>query len=159
VPGVLVTAIGDSVMLGAAYDLAAVVSGLDLDAQVGRQGAAAVAIVRERAATGTLGSVLLIHIGNNGLLTRSDIDEIVALAGPERRVVFVNLRLPRDWQNPLNAVIAGAAAYPNAVVVDWHAASANGDGLFANDGVHLTHRCRLLRVPHLPAQLVEQPSL
>jgi hypothetical protein len=70
VPGVLVTAIGDSVMLGAAYDLAAVVSGLDLDAQVGRQGAAAVAIVRERAATGTLGSVLLIHIGNNGLLAR-----------------------------------------------------------------------------------------
>jgi len=54
-----------------------------------------------------------------------------------RRVVFVNLKAPRDWEGPNNAVLAeGVKRYPNAVLVDWHAASVGRPEFFC-DGIHL----------------------
>ena len=82
---VRVTAVGDSVMLGAAQQLAADVPGIDLDAAVGRQVTEVIALLREREANGLLGDVLLLHIGNNGEFTDEQFDRIVDLAGPRRR--------------------------------------------------------------------------
>jgi hypothetical protein len=133
-----VTAIGDSVMLGAAYALAAAVSGIDVDAAVGRQASAAVQLLRQRATNGELGEVILIHIGNNGTFTEKQFDQVMEIAGPDRRVVFVNVRLPRSWEESNNAVIAaGVARYANAELVDWHAATEGQSALFVNDQVHL----------------------
>jgi hypothetical protein len=48
-----------------------------------------------------------------------------ALSGVEK-VVFVNVKVPRAWEQPNNEVIAeGVQKYPNAVLVDWYSASVN----------------------------------
>jgi len=63
---------------------------------------------------------------------------MMAVLGAERRVVFVNLHVPRSWEQPNNGVIAaGVGRYPNAVLVDWHSASAGRPDLFWDDGIHL----------------------
>ncbi len=133
-----VTAIGDSVMLGAAQQLAAVTPGIYVDAQVGRQVSAAIALLRQLQANGQLGGILLIDMGNNGTFTDAEFDEIMTVAGPARRVVFVNLKEPRSWEVTNNAVITrGVARYANSVLVDWHDASINRPDLFWSDLIHL----------------------
>jgi hypothetical protein len=133
-----VSAIGDSVMLGAAYQLAASIPGIDVDAQVGRQASAAVQLLAQRAASNLLGSVLLIDIGNNGTFTSAQFDQIMAIAG-NRSVIFVNVRVPRSWQDGNNAVIAdGVSRYANARLVDWKSAGDAHPQAFYSDGLHLT---------------------
>ena len=142
-PGVVanaprVTAIGDSVMLGAAYTLARSIPGIDVDSAVGRQATTIVSIVRERVQSGQAGEVLIIHVGNNGTLTHAHFDEIMAAAG-NRKVVFLNLQVPRAWQDSNNAVlIAGVARYANAALADWYSASVGHGEYFASDGIHLS---------------------
>jgi len=62
----------------------------------------------------------------------------MAIAGPERRVLFVTLKVDRPWEGANNSAIASAAArYANAGVVDWKAASAGRPELFWDDGIHV----------------------
>ena len=90
-----------------------------------------------RAESGELGEVILLHIGNNGIIRDSDIDAIVAIAG-ERKVVFVNLRVPRDWEGSNNATLAAAASrYANVSVVGWHEFTESNPGVLWTDGIHL----------------------
>jgi hypothetical protein len=134
-----VTAIGDSVMLGAAYTLAASIPGIDLDATVGRQADAAVGLLQQKAAAGVLGQVVVLQIGNNGTFTDAQFDRLMAAVGPDRKVVFVNLKVPRAWEAGNNAVIAaGVSRYANASLVDWATACATYQGLTISDGIHLT---------------------
>jgi lysophospholipase L1-like esterase len=52
--------------------------------------------------------------------------------------VLVNVKVPRAWEQPNNEVLAdGVQQYPNAVLVDWYAASAYRPELFVQDGIHL----------------------
>ena len=45
------------------------------------------------------------------------------------------MSVPRAWEDPNNQVIAeGVEKYPNAVLVDWHSASADRPELFYKDG-------------------------
>jgi hypothetical protein len=132
-----VTAIGDSVMLAAANDLALAISGIEIDAEVGRPVSVAIDILRARRSAGQLGDVVVVHIGNNSPFSPSQFDEMMELLADVSRVVFVNLKVPRGWEGPNNAVLAeGVARYPNAALVDWYAASADHPQ-FLLDGVHL----------------------
>jgi hypothetical protein len=55
-----------------------------------------------------------------------------------RRVVIVNLTVPRSWEAPNNAALAsGVQRSSNAVLVDWNSASAGRTDLFWDDGMHL----------------------
>lgn len=133
-----ITAIGDSVMVGAGPWLAANFAGIDIDAQVGRQVSQAVALMQQKAANGTLARTVFLHIGNNGTFTAGQFDQIMQIAGPDRRVFFMNVHVPRNWQNGNNAVIAeGTAYYPNAFLIDWQGTVSGHDELFASDGVHI----------------------
>ena len=78
---VRVTAIGDSVMLGAAHELAAQVPGIDLDAAVGRQVSQAIRLLEERKANGQLGDIVLLHLGNNGAFSAKQFDRIMEVVG------------------------------------------------------------------------------
>jgi hypothetical protein len=125
-------------MLGAAQQLAAAASHVTVDAAVGRSVSSALAIMRKATGDGTLGAIVVLDIGNNGAFTDGEFNEAMRIAGPARRVIFVNLKEPRAWEAPNNAVIArGVARYPNAELVDWHAASAAHPELFYNDLIHL----------------------
>ena len=159
---VRVTAVGDSVMLGAAHQLAADVPGIDLDAAVGRQVKEVIALLREREANGLLGDVLLLHIGNNGKFTDEQFDRIVEVAGPERRVVFLTVKVTREWEEANNAVIArGAERHPRAVVVDWRTAVLERPDVLWTDDTHLRPEgARLyatLLAPYLTAPAATEP--
>ena len=134
-----VTAVGDSVMLGAAYTLAGTIPGIDLDAAVGRQASAAIGLLQQKEASGLLGEVVVVHIGNNGTLTSDQFDQLMAVIGPERKVVVLNLHVPRTWEESNNVVISnGAARYANAILIDWAAAGNSYPEILYKDGIHLT---------------------
>jgi peptidoglycan/LPS O-acetylase OafA/YrhL len=134
-----VSAIGDSVMLGAVRGLQKDIQGLTvIDAEVGLQVYAATDILKSRRALGQLGDVVVVHLGNNGIFTKREFDQIMRSLSGVDRVVFINVSVPRAWEEPNNQVIAeGVERYPNTVLVDWHSASADRPELFYKDGYHL----------------------
>jgi peptidoglycan/LPS O-acetylase OafA/YrhL len=134
-----VSAIGDSVMLGAVRGLQKDIHGLTvIDAEVGLQVYAATDTLRYRRASGQLGDVVIVHLGNNGTFTKGQFDEIMRILSGVDRVLFVNVTVPRAWEEPNNEVIAeGVQRYPKAVLVDWHSASADRPEIFYSDGYHL----------------------
>jgi peptidoglycan/LPS O-acetylase OafA/YrhL len=154
-PAGQVSAIGDSVMLGSAEKLTKRIEGLDvMDAEVGMQVSYAIEILRARRDAGQLGDVVLVHLGNNGTFTARQFDEMMEILGDERRVVFVNVKVPLPWEGPNNAVIAeGVARYPNTVLTDWYSASAYHPEFFVEDGVHLQTEGQRVYADLIAAQL------
>ncbi|HEU4676917.1 MAG TPA: acyltransferase family protein [Motilibacteraceae bacterium] len=133
-----VSAVGDSVMSGAAAALARALPGVRVDAEEGRQVRDAFAAVRRLAAAGTLAPVVVLHTGSNGPIKRSELEALLAELADRRRVVLVDDHVPRAWERPNEKVIAAAAAaHPNVVVAHWNAlASAHPDWLY-DDGIHV----------------------
>ena len=134
-----VSAIGDSVMLGAVGGLQKDIKGLTVvDAEVGLQLYDAIAILKSRRAMGQLGEVVIVHLGNNGTFTRDEFDQIMRILSGVDTVLFVNVTVPRPWEEPNNEVISeGVERHSHTVLVDWHAASADRPELFYSDGYHL----------------------
>jgi hypothetical protein len=126
-------------MLGAVGGLQKDIKGLTVvDAEVGLQVYDAIAILKSRRATGQLGEVLIVHLGNNGTFTRVEFDQIMRTLSGVDTILFVNVTVPRPWEMPNNEVITeGVERYPNTVLVDWHSASADRPELFYSDGYHL----------------------
>ena len=133
-----VLAVGDSIMLGAGRALGAAMPDLELDAAVSRQLSATITLLRARRDAGTLADVVVVHLGNNNYIGPERVAELLDVLAGVPRVVVVNTAVPRTWAAPNNATIAEAVARaPNAVLVDWQAASAGRYELFWRDGVHL----------------------
>ena len=133
------TAIGDSVLVGAAPALSARLAGaVTVDAAIGRQMGEAPAILQGLDAQGLLGQTVLVHLGNNGPFTPEQIDEVFAVLG-DRTVLLVNVMVPRRWEGEVNDLLVQAAArHPNAVLVDWWSLVTSEPGLTREDGYHLT---------------------
>lgn len=133
------TAVGDSIMLDIQPELTADLPGVTVDGLVSRQFEAGIAVVQADRAAGTLGNVLVVELGTNGAITPSDVDAMMQAAQGVRRVVFVNVNVPRYWAAGDNAVLAaGVARYPGlAVLADWNALSSPHPEWFTADQVHL----------------------
>jgi hypothetical protein len=142
-------------MLGSAGKLTKTIDGLDvMDAEVGMQVSYAIEILRWRRDAGQLGDVVVVHLGNNGTFTARQFDEMMDVLGDERRVVFVNVKVPLPWEGPNNAVISeGVARYPNTVLADWYSASAYHPEFFVEDGVHLQTEAQRVYADVIAAQL------
>ena len=137
-PEIAVTVLGDSVMVGAARSLAAAIPRADIDAAIGRQAQDALGIMEQRRRSQALGDAVVIHIGNNGAFTEKQFNAMMANLADRRVVVFVNLKVPRSWEQPNNEVIEiGVRRYDNAALVDWRSATADRPELFQDDGIHL----------------------
>ncbi len=132
-----VTAIGDSVMLGAVTGLTAALPGATVDAVEGRQPSGAFSLIDSLVNSSHLGSDVVLHIGTNGTIDPQALDGAVTLMA-DRRVTLLNLHVPRPWQDLNNATLAAAArSHPNVRLLDWNtAASAHPEWLY-NDGIHL----------------------
>jgi hypothetical protein len=133
-PGVF--ALGDSVMLGGADALRAAIPGIDVDAVQNRQFHEAPGIVALRAQAGTLPGTVVVHLGTNGSLRGDTCDALVASMG-DRRVILVNLSVPRSWEAANNDALLQCAVRNGAAFVDWHSLSAGRADLLASDWVHL----------------------
>lgn len=133
-----VSAVGDSVMVGASNQLIQDIGNLSIDAEVGMQASQAISILRWQRDNGLLGDIVVVHIGNNGPLSADQFDELMQVLTDVQRVVIVNLKVPRAWEGPNNQILAdGVARYPNATLVNWHAASSARPDLFWDDGIHV----------------------
>ncbi len=133
-----VTAIGDSVMLGAVTEMQRLMGSVNVDAAVGRQAGQAVDIVRYRRDAGQLGQVVVVHVGSNGTFNARQLDSLMNVLQNARRVIIVNDKVPRTWQESNNRMLAeNVGAYPNAVLVDWNSIGNAHPEYFWNDGIHL----------------------
>lgn len=133
-----VFALGDSVMLGAARRMQEAFGDIDIDAHTARPFKEGLAMARERRDKGLLGEVVIVHLGNNGPISAAQFGELLdALSGVER-VVLVNLRVPRNYEQANNALFrAASAGRSNVVLVDWNAVSVRQPGVLDLDGIHL----------------------
>ncbi len=133
-----ITAVGDSVLVAGAEKLEEYIGeGLYTNATVGRQAVQVPALLREWRQAGTLGSIVIVQIGANGYITEEDFTDIMAELKDVRGVIFVNLRVPREWEKANNATLAaGVKKYPNAVLLDWYTTSAGHPEYLKDDGVH-----------------------
>jgi hypothetical protein len=131
-------AIGDSVMLGAKEELS--VRGVRVNAVVSRQFRDAVPLVEQLRAAGRLRKKLIIHLGNNGILIEAaQCNRISEVAGPNRTVYLVNLKIPRWYRRIQNERLAACAQRrANTQLIDWFHYSRTHASWFAADGFHLT---------------------
>ena len=130
-------AIGDSVMLGAAENLAE--RGVIVDAEVGRQMKTYVPIAQEITARGGWGDVVVVHLGTNGSFSEETMIGLFdALAGVPR-VIVLTVHADRGYTNGNNELLATLPSrYPNVTLVDWNhlVDQCEGNCLY-DDGIHL----------------------
>jgi peptidoglycan/LPS O-acetylase OafA/YrhL len=132
-----VTAVGDSVMLGAVGALKEALPGASINAAEGRQASEAFALLDTLVTQGHIGGEVILHIGTNGTIDPGALDAMLArLAG--RRVIMLDVHVPRPWQDLNNRILIEAArAHPKVRLVDWNAAATAHPEWLWDDGIHL----------------------
>lgn len=131
-----ITAIGDSVMLGAADVMRSTFVRSSVDAQVSRSQYALLDIVIDAVSAGTLGNPVVIGIGTNGPLSPSVCEEVIDLCG--NRDIFW-LTTTNNWQfYNTETILALPETHSNVTIIDWDTISAGHSEYFYNDGIHLT---------------------
>jgi peptidoglycan/LPS O-acetylase OafA/YrhL len=136
-PDSTILAFGESVMLQSAAALAHDLGPVRVDAAVGRHIKEGISILEQREAAGALAGTVIVQLGNNGPFYDGQFDEVMAALRDVPTVVWINVRVPREWEAHNNRIIAsGVPRYPNARMVDWNAATAGRPDLFWKDGYH-----------------------
>lgn len=132
-------AVGDSVMLGAKYELLR--RGVEVvNAKVSRQASSGPALIKKLASNPSIKNVV-VHLGTNGSYTTQNCKDIVKAAGADRVVYLVNLKVPRSWEKKNNKTMAACAATfsPSRVrLLNWNSVSQSNSSYLYSDGMHLT---------------------
>jgi lysophospholipase L1-like esterase len=90
-------------------------------------------------------------------VTEADLKPILDSLSDRRRVVVVNVQVPRVWMKPSNKIINSLVKnYPNVRLADWYTTSKGHRGYFVADGVHLTHKGAYV-MANLIKQALEAP--
>jgi peptidoglycan/LPS O-acetylase OafA/YrhL len=133
-----IIAIGDSVMIGAASNLASRLGpGFSMNAKVGRQANEFVEIVQQLRREGHHPNALIIQMGNNGALYGEDMEAIQKATADVGQLFFINDHAPVSWIEESNHTLAEAAsAWPHTTLVDWKSVAEENEGLLW-DGIHL----------------------
>jgi hypothetical protein len=100
--------------------LAQDISGVHVTAAVGRGWTTGERILSGLESAHALGAVVIVGLATNGPVSPAQLDSMLSILSGASRVVLVNTRVDRTWQDANNAVLAqGAAHDPRAVLVDW----------------------------------------
>ena len=130
---------GDSVVLSGRFALQAMLQSLSIDAAVGRQPWEIAQRISTRRTEGRLSNFVVIHMGTNGLVTRQDLAPILDTLRDRKRVVVVDVQVPRVWMKQTNQMIYGLVPkYKNVRLASWRQVSQGHSNYFTPDGVHLT---------------------
>ncbi|WP_353987312.1 acyltransferase family protein [Ruicaihuangia caeni] len=132
-----ITAIGDSVMLAVVPQLQAQFPGIRVDAVVSRQMRQAPELLQQEKDAGTLRDTIVVGLGTNGSIGMDTLERVREIAGPERRIVLVNVQAPRGWTPEVNAALSEfAQRYRNVELANWRDAIAPRLDLLARDQIH-----------------------
>lgn len=134
-------AIGDSVMLGAVSQLQR--KGFRVDASVSRSFTAARSIMQGQGSR--LPRNVVIHLGANSYISKSECRAIVRTAGKKRRVFFVNVQLPNysryAYESSNNQALAQCdRSFPKkrVRVINWNKFSDRNRWVLCSDGYHIS---------------------
>jgi hypothetical protein len=129
-------ALGDSVMLGAAPQLAE--QGFTVDAVESRAFVNGLDTILQLNAQGRLGDVVVVHLGTNGPISSGDMTQMMeALAGVPQ-VLLLTIDVPRDYTAGNNSLVYETVnTYPNVSLLDWAGLSTSCPGNCFDDGFHL----------------------
>jgi len=145
-----ITFIGDSVMLGALtdvgndgveeaflQDISTISDQVTVSAAKNRQWYELRGIIRDLDRQNGIGEIVVIHLGNNGVIDESIINESLELLQDARKVLLINVRVPRRWENKVNNLLSEAVIrFENTELLDWYSLSNNKPEYFSLDGVH-----------------------
>lgn len=133
-----VTVIGDSVIIGVEPYLKEVLPKIVVDGKEGRQMSQARDVIDKLQAQGKLGDQIILELGTNGPFKKQQLRSLLESLSDKEQVLLVTTRVPKDWQEAVNANIQSVAdEFSNVDVVDWYAASKDKADYFYQDGVHL----------------------
>ncbi|MDO4908940.1 MAG: acyltransferase family protein [Corynebacterium sp.] len=131
------SAIGDSVMLASVEKLYGQFPGIDIDAAVSRSMPEITDVVADWAHTGRLRPVVVLGVGTNDEVDPWEIDQVMAIVGPDRLVVMTAPYGNRPWIGAsITNIFAAAEHYPNLVVADWNGQAIANPQDLAWDGIH-----------------------
>ncbi|MEJ7787717.1 MAG: hypothetical protein WKF96_23185, partial [Solirubrobacteraceae bacterium] len=130
--------VGASVMLGAQEALHARLGRKALiDAAVGRYPADVAARLEAYRQSDAMPNRVVIQIGENGPLPEADLQRIREALRGVPRVVLINVKVPRTWEEDVNnTLLAVRGEWPEAVIADWNKAARRD--LLYDDGIHPT---------------------
>ncbi len=137
VSGWQITAVGDSVMVASATALHAAMPGIYIDAQVGRQMATGLAVIRRLAARHRLRHIVVVGLGTNGDITSAQMRQLRRAIGSNHDLILINTYGPMQWESAVNAVIATAVRHTShAELANWNLAIRHRTNLLWSDGIH-----------------------
>jgi len=114
-----------------------------VDAAIGRQPNDGLDVLQRYKDNGTLANVsaVVVHLGTNGKMSDELFHRLADIVdGVVARVVVLNVRVPKSWEEESNAAINGGVPQHGEMRLgDWYAASGQ-DGVLEHDGVHPTPR-------------------
>jgi len=133
-----ILAVGDSVMEGASIELQERFGRRSvIDANVARQAAEYPGLFSIYGDAGELPEHVVVQVGNNGPVYPEDMLAIRAELEGVPHVYFVNVEVPRSWESQVNEELGNAVAtWPEAQVLDWNGALAEGGAGLTFDGIH-----------------------
>lgn len=167
--------VGDSVILGSVPSLRkAGMNIADVNAVVGSQVKPRIAALQELKNQNRIPANVIVHLGNNGLFTSAQFDQIMSILSGCESVSFLTDKMPNKpedqrVQSHNNEVIRnGVQKYKNAHLIDWFEYSHNNSGWFCPDGVHPNNNGakiyaqfvmdNLSRIPTAPLVATTQPK-
>jgi peptidoglycan/LPS O-acetylase OafA/YrhL len=130
-------AVGDSVMRGAAAELAK--DGFTVDAIESRAWVNGLSFVEGLGQQNRLPETLVIHLGTNGAIGEANMDRMMTAVAEVPTVVLLTNDVDRPYTADNNALIYDAASQnANVTVLEWQALTAScTDDCFESDGLHL----------------------
>jgi peptidoglycan/LPS O-acetylase OafA/YrhL len=130
-------AIGDSVMLGAAGEMAS--RGYTVDAQVSRQMIDMVELMGKLGEAGVFDDVVVIHLGTNGPFEKETLDAFLEPLSGVPNVIILNVFANRSWAAANNQLLADRDVDgDNIILIDWNLLAPQCPGsCFSADGIHL----------------------
>ncbi len=79
----------------------------------------------------------MIGLGTNYIVTTGELNQLMQLLGPHRKLVLINTHVPDQWSKDVNATIAAfIRRHPSVVLADWFDTIKNRTNLLWPDEIH-----------------------
>ncbi|MFN8011611.1 MAG: acyltransferase family protein [Holophagaceae bacterium] len=166
--GLTITAIGDSVMKGAALALKAEGEArlgegrIAINAEESRPFAQAVSVVKAYKAQKRLGDVVVIHLGtNNSSISEAQFQRLMELLGDRRLVLFLTAKSDKEeaCEAVNRSLLRQADGGANARVLDWNALGGAHPELFYEDRTHLRPGGARFYAESILAEIAREPRV